>query len=162
MEHKKTEASAIAYPCAACKMQRRKCGNKCLLAPYFPPHDPQKFCIAHRVFGAGNIVKILRDIPVESREDAVSSMVYEARARVEDPVYGCTGAVCRLQKQVLSLQSQLANTQTELFNIKAFLFSRVTGFSSVGECGETLDPFGPILSEDVADPFGLWEPPQTG
>ncbi|KAH9316595.1 hypothetical protein KI387_025222, partial [Taxus chinensis] len=119
MEHKTREASAIAYPCAACKTQRRKCGNKCLLAPYFPPHDPHKFSIAHRVFGAGNIVKNLRDIPAESREDAVTSMVYEATARVEDPVYGCTGAVCRLQKQVSSLQSQLATTQAELLNTKA-------------------------------------------
>ncbi|KAH9331229.1 hypothetical protein KI387_003337, partial [Taxus chinensis] len=128
MEDKTREASVIAYPCAACKFQRRKCGENCLLAPYFPPHDPHKFCIAHRVFGASNVLKILRDIPVESRKDAVTSMVYEAGARVQDPVYGCTGEVCRLQQQVSSLQSQLAATQEELVNTRAHLLSIATGF----------------------------------
>ncbi|KAH9331220.1 hypothetical protein KI387_003328, partial [Taxus chinensis] len=60
MEDKRRQAFGIAYPCAACKFRRRKCGEKCLLAPHFPPHDTLKFCIAHRIFGASNILKILR------------------------------------------------------------------------------------------------------
>ncbi|KAJ7970402.1 LOB domain-containing protein [Quillaja saponaria] len=107
----------IVSPCAACKILRRRCSEKCVLAPYFPPTDPLKFTIAHRVFGASNIVKFLQEIPVSQRADAVSSMVYEANARIRDPVYGCAGAICHLQKQVSELQAQLAKSQAELVNM---------------------------------------------
>jgi len=50
----------IVSPCAACKILRRRCVEKCVLAPYFPPTDPLKFTIAHRVFGASNIIKFLQ------------------------------------------------------------------------------------------------------
>lgn len=50
----------VVSPCAACKILRRRCANKCVLAPYFPPTEPLKFTIAHRVFGASNIIKFLQ------------------------------------------------------------------------------------------------------
>ena len=53
-------APMIMSPCAACKILRRRCADKCVLAPYFPPTDPLKFTIAHKVFGASNIIKLLQ------------------------------------------------------------------------------------------------------
>ncbi|CAA3015261.1 Hypothetical predicted protein [Olea europaea subsp. europaea] len=50
----------IVSPCAACKILRRRCVDKCVLAPYFPPSEPLKFTIAHRIFGASNIIKLLQ------------------------------------------------------------------------------------------------------
>lgn len=50
----------VMSPCAACKILRRRCADKCVLAPYFPPTEPAKFTIAHRVFGASNIIKFLQ------------------------------------------------------------------------------------------------------
>nr|GMD14197.1 LOB domain-containing protein 1-like [Ipomoea batatas] len=108
----------VVSPCAACKILRRRCAEKCVLAPYFPPNDPLKFTTAHRVFGASNIIKILQDLPEAQRADAVSSLVYEANARLRDPVYGSAGAICHLQKQVNELQAQLAVAQAELVNIQ--------------------------------------------
>lgn len=52
--------SVVVSPCAACKILRRRCAEKCVLAPYFPPNDPLKFTTAHRVFGASNIIKFLQ------------------------------------------------------------------------------------------------------
>ncbi|MCO5592778.1 hypothetical protein L7F22_046781 [Adiantum nelumboides] len=54
---------------------------------------------------------VLQEVAEERRGDAVSSMVYEANARIRDPVYGCVGAIVRLQQQVLELQRQLALSQ---------------------------------------------------
>ncbi|XP_030447769.1 LOB domain-containing protein 1 [Syzygium oleosum] len=109
----------IISPCAACKILRRRCAvEKCVLAPYFPPTEPAKFTIAHRVFGASNIIKLLQDLPESQRADAVSSMVYEAGARIRDPVYGCAGAICQLQKQVSELQAQLAKAQAEILTMQ--------------------------------------------
>ncbi|XP_076961026.1 LOB domain-containing protein 1-like [Bidens hawaiensis] len=108
----------VLGPCAACKILRRRCIEKCMLAPYFPPTDPHKFTIAHRVFGASNIIKLLQKFPESRRADAVSSMVYEANARLRDPVYGCAGTICQLQKQVNDLQAELAKAQAEMVNLQ--------------------------------------------
>ncbi|KAK4774854.1 hypothetical protein SAY86_009789 [Trapa natans] len=109
----------VLSPCAACKILRRRCTDNCVLAPYFPPTEPLKFTTAHRVFGASNIIKFLQELPETHRADAVSSMVYEANARLRDPIYGCAGAICHLQKQVSDLQAQLAKSQAELLNLQA-------------------------------------------
>lgn len=49
-------------------------------------------------------------------------MVYEAYARIRDPVYGCAGAVCQLTKQLDVLQAELAMTQAQLFLIIYVLY----------------------------------------
>ncbi|KAJ6767892.1 LOB DOMAIN-CONTAINING PROTEIN 4-RELATED [Salix koriyanagi] len=88
----------VISPCAACKILRRRCVDK--------------------VFGASNIIKFLQELPESQRADAVSSMVYEANARIRDPVYGCAGAISQLQKQVSDLQAQLAKAQAEVVSVQ--------------------------------------------
>ncbi|GFP80571.1 LOB domain-containing protein 12 [Phtheirospermum japonicum] len=105
-------------PCASCKLLRRRCATDCVFAPYFPPDDPHKFAIVHKVFGASNVSKMLQELPVHQRGDAVSSLVYEANARTRDPVYGCVGAISYLQNQVSQLQMQLAVAQAEILCIQ--------------------------------------------
>ncbi|XWS53383.1 hypothetical protein CRYUN_Cryun11dG0152600 [Craigia yunnanensis] len=105
-------------PCASCKLLRRRCSKDCIFAPYFPSDDPHKFAIVHKVFGASNVSKMLQEIPVHHRADAVSSLVYEANARMRDPVYGCVGAISYLQNQISQLQMQLAVAQTEILCIQ--------------------------------------------
>ncbi|XP_073271115.1 LOB domain-containing protein 12-like [Primulina huaijiensis] len=101
-------------PCASCKLLRRRCSKDCIFAPYFPPDDPHKFAMVHKVFGASNVSKMLHDVPVHQRADAVSSLVYEANARIRDPVYGCVGAISYLQNEVSRLQTQLAVAEAEI------------------------------------------------
>lgn len=55
---------------------------------------------------------------MHQRGDAVSSLVYEANARMRDPVYGCVGAISYLQNQVSQLQMQLAVAQAEILCIQ--------------------------------------------
>ncbi|KAL7184628.1 hypothetical protein ACSBR2_026720 [Camellia fascicularis] len=113
-----TPPSLIMSPCAACKILRRRCVDNCVLAPYFPPTDPLSFTIAHKVFGAGNIIKLLQEIPDSQRADTVRSIVYEANARIRDPVYGCAGVIYQLQKQVTEIGAELAKTQAQLVNMQ--------------------------------------------
>ncbi|KAI9122703.1 hypothetical protein K1719_006543 [Acacia pycnantha] len=107
-----------ASPCAACKLLRRRCANDCVFAPYFPADEPHKFANVHKVFGASNVNKMLQELPLHQRGDAVSSMVYEANARVRDPVYGCVGAISSLQQQIDLLQTQLALAQAEVVHLR--------------------------------------------
>ncbi|KAI3809000.1 hypothetical protein L1987_24964 [Smallanthus sonchifolius] len=118
LSHTTCPPQVVLSPCAACKILRRRCVEKCVLAPYFPPTEPLKFTIAHRVFGASNIIKLLQELPESQRADAVSSMVYEANARLRDPVYGCAGSICQLQKQVSELQAELAKAKAEVLNMQ--------------------------------------------
>ncbi|KAL7201281.1 hypothetical protein ACSBR1_033062 [Camellia fascicularis] len=108
-------------PCAACKFLRRRCTNSCILLPYFPPSEPEKFVAVHKVFGASNVCKMLQEVPVDDREDAVTSMVYEAKARLRDPVYGCVAFVSSLQSQVFHLQSELNAALAEAMALRAQL-----------------------------------------
>lgn len=109
-----SSSSSGSSPCAACKFLRRKCTADCVFAPYFPPEQPHKFASVHKIFGASNISKVLNDLLPHQREDAVSSLAYEAEARVKDPVYGCVGAISVLQGQVQQLQRELAEARAGL------------------------------------------------
>lgn len=59
-----------------------------------------------------------QELPLHQRSDAVSSLVFEANARMRDPVYGCVGAISFLQNQVSQLQMQLAVAQAEILCIQ--------------------------------------------
>ncbi|XP_070035695.1 LOB domain-containing protein 4-like [Nicotiana tomentosiformis] len=91
-------------PCSACKFLRRRCTQDCIFLPHFPSAEPQKF--------------IAQEIPVDNREDAVISMVYEATARLRDPVYGCVGIISALQKHVFHLQSELNEALAEVMSLR--------------------------------------------
>ncbi|KAK8670350.1 hypothetical protein V6N13_105105 [Hibiscus sabdariffa] len=118
MKESNGRKQGAASPCAACKLLRRRCAQDCVFAPYFPADEPQKFANVHKVFGASNVNKMLQELPVHQRGDAVSSIVYEANARVRDPVYGCVGAISSLQQQIDALQTQLALAQAEVVHLR--------------------------------------------
>ncbi|KAJ4752591.1 hypothetical protein LUZ62_086996 [Rhynchospora pubera] len=101
-------------PCDACRLLHRKCSPDCILAPYFPADQPNKFVIVHKVFGASNVAKMLQILADATREDAVKSLVYEANARLRDPIYGCTSTISYLQGCIQQLQSQLKSTQDQV------------------------------------------------
>lgn len=63
----------------------------------------------------------LQKIPVDRREDAVKSMVYEAKARVMDPVYGSVGLIASLQSQVLHLHGELIAATAEATSLRVQL-----------------------------------------
>ena len=63
--------------------------------------------------------------------------MYEAEARVADPVHGCTGVINNLQKKLEQAQLQLASAEAKLANISAqesnFLTSKSRHVISVGK-----------------------------
>ncbi|KAH7545198.1 hypothetical protein FEM48_Zijuj01G0068400 [Ziziphus jujuba var. spinosa] len=92
----------------------QKCTQECVFAPYFPPDQPQKFANVHRVYGASNVGKLLNKLNTVHREDAVTSLAYEAEARLRDPVYGCVGFISILQNRLRQVQSDLYAAKKEL------------------------------------------------
>lgn len=51
----------------------------------------------------------------------MSSLIYEASARLKDPVYGCVGTVSYMQNQVTRLQSELAMALAETIMLRSQL-----------------------------------------
>nr|WKV35351.1 lateral organ boundaries domain protein 14 [Ipomoea batatas] len=136
-----------SMPCAACKLLRRRCTKYCIFLPYFPPTHPERFAAVHQVFGASNITKMLQEVPVDSRADAVMSMVYEATARLRDPIYGCVGLISLLQKNVFELQSKLNESVAETMALK-------TQLSNVLSASLLYDPALPdtmLLTSDLSN-----------
>lgn len=101
--------------CAACKYQRRKCAADCPLAPYFPPDQPKRFLNVHRLFGVSSILRLLRQVDPDKREDTVKSIVYEADTRETDPVHGCLGIIHLLQNQINKLKDELSIARDQLY-----------------------------------------------
>ncbi|KAJ9184708.1 hypothetical protein P3X46_004410 [Hevea brasiliensis] len=100
--------------CSACKYLRRKCPLDCIFSPYFPSNDPERFSCVHKIYGSSNVGKMLQQLPVHLRAAAADCLCYEARCRIQDPVYGCVGIISLLYQQIHSAENQLAETKAEI------------------------------------------------
>lgn len=92
--------------CASCKHQRKKCTEKCTLAPFFPVEKSREFQAVHKVFGVSNVTKIITNLNEEDRKVAVDSLVWEALCRQKDPVLGPYGDYKRVCEELRLYKSQ--------------------------------------------------------
>lgn len=106
MSDKAGNSHSGSQACAACRYQRRKCAKDCPLAPFFPPHRQKEFLNAHKLFGVSNIVKTIRDLNSDQKKIAMNSIVFEANARANDPVYGCCPIMWELQRQYMYFKAE--------------------------------------------------------
>ncbi|KAF9678455.1 hypothetical protein SADUNF_Sadunf07G0036800 [Salix dunnii] len=138
-------------PCASCKFLRRKCTQECVLAPYFPPDQPQKFAVVHKVFGQSNVAKLLNELPAAQRADAVNSLAFEAEERLRDPVYGCVGLISVLKNRVDQLQSDLYSARKEL----AYYIGPQAVLPAVMQPQHLADHSSTVINHNVMPMMGL-------
>ncbi|CAM8878389.1 unnamed protein product [Rhodiola kirilowii] len=93
--------------CAACKHQRKRCDEKCILAPFFPSDRTREFQAVHKVFGLSNLQKIVKSLNEEDKRRATDSLIWEAFCRQKDPVLGPYGEYRRLFDELKLYKSQL-------------------------------------------------------
>ncbi|KAL1812786.1 hypothetical protein ACET3Z_022851 [Daucus carota] len=86
--------------CASCRHQHKKCNESCVLAPYLTLDKNLEFQAVHKVFGVGNVAKIVKSLDAEDRGRAVESLVWEANCRQNDPVLGSYGEFMRLSEEL--------------------------------------------------------------
>ncbi|KAL0323757.1 UNVERIFIED_CONTAM: LOB domain-containing protein 22 [Sesamum calycinum] len=101
--------ASLAQACAACKYQRRRCAPDCPLAPFFPADRVKEFLNAHKLFGVGNIIKILKKVPQHERQNTMRSVIFEANVRARDPVGGCHRLIREMEERL-----QLCNSELDL------------------------------------------------
>ncbi|KAK7266175.1 hypothetical protein RIF29_18817 [Crotalaria pallida] len=85
-KNKNNKRRAVA--CAACNCFGKDCPQDCPFAPYFPAHDPQRFAVVHKIFGANNFEDVMKDVPKIKRAEAVEDMVNDAKMRERDGIDG--------------------------------------------------------------------------
>ncbi|KAK2657412.1 hypothetical protein Ddye_010464 [Dipteronia dyeriana] len=107
-------SSSYTHPCAACRARRRKCTPQCVFKPYFPFDQPLKFEKVNEVFGAKNVAKLICELDVHLREDAVNSLVYEAEAWLRNPVYGCDAIISDLLAKLKKAETDLHDAKKKL------------------------------------------------
>lgn len=78
------------------------------LAPYFNHEEGAiDFSAIDIVFSAKNTSILLVGVQVRDRFEDVVTLIIEALARLQDPVYGCVSHILALQQQVSDLQAYL-------------------------------------------------------
>ncbi|KAD7116823.1 hypothetical protein R6Q59_016022 [Mikania micrantha] len=92
--------------CASCRHQRKKCTEKCVLAPFFPAEKSQDFQAVHKVFGVSNVTKLVKDLSREDGKKAVDSLIWEANCRLKDPVLGPLGEFQRVSEELVVYKTQ--------------------------------------------------------
>ncbi|XP_057444747.1 LOB domain-containing protein 27-like [Lotus japonicus] len=108
----------INKACAACKYQRRRCAKDCALSPYFPADKPKMFSNAHRLFGVSNIIRILKQVEPDERDEAMKSIIYESDIRAKYPQQGCYGVILQYQALIYKAMEELRYVQMLLAFIK--------------------------------------------
>ncbi|KAK9664251.1 hypothetical protein RND81_14G028600 [Saponaria officinalis] len=108
--------SGAHQACAACKHQRKRCTDKCILAPFFPAEKVREFQAVHKVFGVSNVQKIVRNLQNdEDRKRAADSLVWEALCRQKDPILGPFGEYRKIYDELKLYQTRVQpqiNNQT--------------------------------------------------
>ena len=88
------------------------------------------------------------------REDTVKAIVYEATARLRDPVYGSTGTIFHLQKMVEELQSQLETTRAKLCELQAHR-DQLEGILMNIQYGDAVPTVAHYGSDEVFDGYNF-------
>nr|GEZ90424.1 hypothetical protein [Tanacetum cinerariifolium] len=102
-----TAANGGGVPaCASCRHQRKKCTEKCVLAPFFPAEKTQDFQAVHKIFGVSNVTKLVKDLSREDGKKAVDSLIWEANCRIKDPVNGPLGEFLRVCDELRLYKTQ--------------------------------------------------------
>lgn len=94
---------------------------------------------------------VCTDQMVESsrRKDAVKALIYEAKARIRDPVYGNAGAVFYMQKIIQDLKTQLDSTRTQTLALQEQIDQLLGILANV----HRIDPVFPTHFPMFADGF---------
>ncbi|KAJ4838028.1 hypothetical protein Tsubulata_019502 [Turnera subulata] len=101
-----TTPTGVHQACASCKHQRKKCGEDCVLAPFFPADKNKEFQAVHKVFGVANVTKLVRGVNQEDRKLVADSLVWEAFCRQNDPILGPLGEYRKIQEELKLYKSQ--------------------------------------------------------
>ncbi|GMY37660.1 LOB domain-containing protein 2-like [Fagus crenata] len=103
------------FPCAACRHQRKKCPEGCLMAPHFPgSNNANEFKAVLHIFGVSAMSKIFKVLNEHQRKEAANSLKWEALMWQQDPVHGPLEQYKRLYQVYESLKDELKQLNSSI------------------------------------------------
>ncbi|KAG2239729.1 hypothetical protein Bca52824_091426 [Brassica carinata] len=136
--------------CAVCKFTiGGPCtlGNRdeCIMAPYIPSTEPDKFDRVNKVFGVINVCKILSNLEEPwQREYASNALCYEAEARIQDPISAYVGTKLVLENKLNNLKREIDSAINELVIIR----DKVTQYFNLPKPSDFAKPsLFPLINE---------------
>jgi Protein of unknown function DUF260. len=97
-------------------ISRRRCKVDCILAPYLSyPGSIIDYHPIHKIYGTKNFTRLFRKIPLDKRQQAINSYLYEARKRCHDPVLGSVSYIINLETQVEKLREVITSLEARLY-----------------------------------------------
>ncbi|KAF9600553.1 hypothetical protein IFM89_010039 [Coptis chinensis] len=105
--------------CAACRHSRKKCGEGCILAPYFPSNMLEKYIEVHDTFGHQNVLTLLSNLEGEHlRHIAVQSLLWEAKHWQNIPFDTPLATYESIKAENVSLKAENENLRTKISNLQ--------------------------------------------
>ncbi|KAM7510012.1 hypothetical protein LguiB_008887 [Lonicera macranthoides] len=107
--------------CAACTYKRKRCQPWCEYAQIFRDViSRQDYRTIFTVFGVKNVADILQHIPEYQYLETLNSFLFEAKARVENPIKGCTALLASLEQKYSLLHNYTDQIRTKNLNYDSF------------------------------------------
>ncbi|KAJ4909403.1 LOB domain-containing protein 7 [Raphanus sativus] len=134
-------SSSSATACAACKYQRKKCTENCILARYFAQEKQNQFLNAHKLFGVSNITKFIKGVEECQRDVAMNNLIFHANARARDPVLGVFKIMLDLKHQIACAQAELNFLHQKLATCQTLALQQQLACYSYGDLLEQGDQY---------------------
>ena len=91
--------SGVGAPCAGCSFNRKACSPTCNYA---------------RIFRVRNVANVLQDLPESQYIEAITSYLFQATERIENPIGGCAARLASFEQKVEELQSRVTALEAKL------------------------------------------------
>ncbi|TKY68558.1 LOB domain-containing protein 28 [Spatholobus suberectus] len=95
------------YACPLCRHQRRRHDDNCVFGQYFPDNRSTDFERACRLFGLGNLLRLMRSVEPSERQVVADSILREANTWANDPIRGAFGHAVNLTSEIHFFEEEL-------------------------------------------------------
>ena len=106
--------SGVGAPCDGCAYNRKLCSPNCHYAKVFKNViGRQDYHKIFSIFGVKNVANVLQDLSESQYMEAITSYLFEATERIENPIGGCAARVASFEQRIEELQSRVTALEAQ-------------------------------------------------
>uniref|UniRef100_A0A2P2LU97 LOB domain-containing protein n=1 Tax=Rhizophora mucronata TaxID=61149 RepID=A0A2P2LU97_RHIMU len=113
--------------CAKHRKNKKKCGENCILKPYFSAENMREFDSVTTVYSTENMERMLQASNPDQRQNVVKSMLWVSSCYKEDPRFGPHGRYNLLEEE----KQKILEENKEMHGVMEELRSRVDSLEGI-------------------------------